>query len=425
MTGFFDRLLGKKAAEERGKEISLDEVSAIIGERRRVAEEELAVQAAASRARLLELTGHLQNLLRDLAAGEAEEKRPPRLEKVVKTSIPSFCGTMETILSHPLPEEPEALYEETAARVKKIVRAMRGQGKYIASMLPEEMKEIRITVDGMGGELNALTRTYGKLKEARGEVGKVERAAGAVRGLLEEQRGLAAREEAIREDLEGLRAEKIGLEKRIQRREGDPGYLELLSAEEELEALQKEAEERSSSCRITASTAASLLKRAEHEIGEEEVKRAIRKLRETLDRGEMEEIERVLPELAQWEEVMAAMAGEGKLAPKNRAEREILAGERRLAEEFAHIAAGSRELERRREEKHMHLSTSSLRREMQEDRERLDAVLAGIAGAEDGLERVKERVSALEEALPRRLESLDEQMTEFEGRQVHVIVQTG
>ncbi|MDT8358528.1 MAG: hypothetical protein RQ758_08525, partial [Methanomicrobiaceae archaeon] len=160
MAGFFDRLMGRGAPEKKAEEITLEEVSLLIGERKRAADEEFRGQAEASRARLSDLVDHLQVLLKNLASGEAEEKRPPRLEKVVKTSIPSFCSAMETILSRPLPEEPEALYEETAAMVKKIVRAMRGQGKYIAGMLPGEMKEIRITVDGMGGELNALTSAY-------------------------------------------------------------------------------------------------------------------------------------------------------------------------------------------------------------------------------------------------------------------------
>ena len=425
MAGFLDRLLGRGAPEKKAREITLAEVTPLIEERKRTAEEEFGMQAEASRARLVDLIAHLQDLLKDLAAGEAEEKRPPRLEKVVKTSIPSFVGAMETILSRPLPGEPEALYEETAAMVKKIVRAMRGQGKYIAGMLPGEMKEIRITVDGMGGELNALTKSYGRLKESREKTGKVERAAGTVRELLAEKGDLLTREGAFREELEGLRAEKTDLEQRILDREGEPGYLALLGEEEELEALEAEEQELFASLRITSSSAASLLKRAEHEGGEEEVKKAIRKLRERLERCEIEEIEEVLPELSRWEEVMAAMAGEGKLSPKNRAEREILAGERRLSGELSGIIKRLRGLEGERREKRALISASPLRQEMRSDKERLGSILCRITGAEEELERAGAGIGALEEALPRRIESLNEKLTDLEERAVRVVVPTG
>ncbi|MDT8358176.1 MAG: hypothetical protein RQ758_06700, partial [Methanomicrobiaceae archaeon] len=269
------------------------------------------------------------------------------------------------------------------------------------------------------------TSAYGRLKEARADIARVERAVDEVKAVLAEQNGLIAREKALKEELEGLRAKKGDLEEQILEREGEPGYLALLEAEKELEALEREERELADFFRITASAAASLLKKAEHEGGKEEVKKAIRKLRETMEQREVKETERMLPELARWEEVMVGMAGKGRLSPKNRAEREILAGERRLSEEFSGIFKRQRELEEKRREKHAHISASPLRQEMRSDKEQRDSVLGRIAESEEELERVGARIDAMDKALPGRIESLNSQISDLEERPVRVKVQTG
>ena len=72
---------------------------------------------------------------------------------------------MLSSLTKDLPEEPEEFYHAATESLKGCIKGLSGQGRYLRSVFPEEMKAIRDMVDQIGREMNAMTPSIAEAKK--------------------------------------------------------------------------------------------------------------------------------------------------------------------------------------------------------------------------------------------------------------------
>lgn len=98
----------------------------------------------------------LRLLVTTLAGAEQDPVIHPKLKTIAKNSLPQFVRAMKSSTARELPDDPEEFYAASAECVKNCLQNVRGQGRYLQAIFPEEMKAIRHGIDEMGRGINAI-----------------------------------------------------------------------------------------------------------------------------------------------------------------------------------------------------------------------------------------------------------------------------
>jgi hypothetical protein len=121
-----------------------------------------------------EAVNNLGEIVQTLRAAEYNEELHPKLKSIAKNTLPQFAKAMETALSKPLPDDVEGFYSTATDILKGCINSSRGQGKYLQTVFPKEMKTVRTGIDTIGREINAMNEALApyriemeKITEAR------------------------------------------------------------------------------------------------------------------------------------------------------------------------------------------------------------------------------------------------------------------
>lgn len=121
-----------------------------------------------------EAVNNLGEIVQTLRAAEYNEELHPKLKSIAKNTLPQFAKAMETALSKPLPDDVEGFYSTATEILKGCINSSRGQGKYLQTVFPKEMKTVRTGIDTIGREINAMNEALApyriemeKITEAR------------------------------------------------------------------------------------------------------------------------------------------------------------------------------------------------------------------------------------------------------------------
>ncbi len=173
MAGFFDRFLKKKEVKAE-KHLEIEEIPAYLSSKE--AEVEERIISASDKARksairgLEEIKDKIQ-LLENL--GEDDVKHPsPKVRHTAMKSKKNFLDSIEKTLSSysELPEDPDLLYQELIGLIRSVANNMRRQGKYLHPAFPDEMKEIKTSLDVIGKGLNEMTGDFKPSVEIREKI---------------------------------------------------------------------------------------------------------------------------------------------------------------------------------------------------------------------------------------------------------------
>jgi len=244
MAGFLKSIFGKKEESPGTLEFSLGEVSPWLDTCEDKIHSGLDDLVLASRERAVVAIETLKVQVGDLGRLQppADQTMSPKLRRVVEQGIPRFVAAMEKTLDTRLSAVPGEYYDDCVGIIAGTAKNMKGPGRYLATVFPREMKEIRATLDIIGRDVNVLGKRLGPARtemeaidSARAVVSAIE-AAIAEYKLLEqneaelmavigrENADLAAAQENIAALMQGdekkaadaLSAEISGLEEREQ-----------------------------------------------------------------------------------------------------------------------------------------------------------------------------------------------------------------
>jgi predicted nucleic acid-binding Zn-ribbon protein len=283
----------------------------------------------------------MEDVLSGFGSDSIEEAPHPKLAGVTERSLPLFLKAMRMSLSRDLPDDPEKFYAGAGEILKGCLSAFRGQGRYLASPFPEEMKVLRDGVDTMGREMNALTpeisrarnrlREFTELRESLQRYGDAKKRATA--GLKE----IDSLEEEMRASgmsLEGVRHALADLEKGEEYR-ASQGELS------RIRSLEDGRDDAARAYRASVATAGHLFRKGEKIASKKKDRDALWILHEAIDL-----LDRDLPitEDSAWgiitaaQKVIATLAASGGLPPKNREEIDLLQNPERLVQEITKIS---------------------------------------------------------------------------------------
>ncbi len=220
MAGFLKSIFGKKEESLDPLELGLMEVPAWLDAREQEIHEGLDNMVLASRERALAAIAILKAQVGVLASLQppTDQVMSPKLRRVVEQGIPRFVAAMEKTLDTRLSTVPGEYYDDCVGIIAGTAKNMKGPGRYIASVYPREMKEIRASLDIIGRDVNALGKRLGPARTEEEAIASARAAASVIEaaiaelGLLEQNEtelvGVIGRENAdlkmAQETLAGL-----------------------------------------------------------------------------------------------------------------------------------------------------------------------------------------------------------------------------
>jgi hypothetical protein len=347
---------------EENLELSFDDLPGWLDAREEEIGKELSNATGPSREAISGTLGSLREAIARMETADGDEEVHPRLRDISRKALPGFTKSMSQILSREPSGDPETFYTAAAEILKGAIKALKGQGKYLASLYPEEMKVVRTAVRDLGREVNAMTEAITRARAARQQVTDVREsyeslsrtrgeyaAAGQVRDL---GAAVMEAERAIRKAEQDLSSLKLG-----------PDYARKQEIEERIRELDAMDEEAGREIAALRTPAVHLFRKAEKVAGKAGDSTAAVAIGRALDAytGSLPDDEESLVSLT--EAVMPAtlaMIGRGDLALKNQ-------DEVRLFSDPGTLPAGMRR-------------TLTRQREVREQRAALQETLAALPG---------------------------------------------
>lgn len=221
----------------------------------------------------------LGRLLGALKEAEGREDIHPKLKSVTEHSLPAYVAVMEQQASRPLPDDPDDFYAAAADLLNGFLKAQKGQGRYLSSVFPDEMKEIRGITRDIGREVNTLT---GVVKEGREERARIDAARtdlAAVEDAKVETARLDAGIGTLKERQEAADLAIAAAAEKLRVLRADADYIACTTEQEGLSGLQREEKEAGQNLTNSAAKAARVMRKAERIAGRTEARDDLRTLR--------------------------------------------------------------------------------------------------------------------------------------------------
>lgn len=404
----FRFLKGLGREKEAPPELGLADLPGWIGAEEEKVRDELATAVAGHRRAVLGAIDRLGDTLAGFDEARREDVSHAKLAGVTERSLPLFQKAMKTSLSRDLPPEPEAFYAAAGEILKGCLSAFRGQGRYLASRFPAEMKALREGVDTIGREVNALTPAISRARERLGRLAAL-RASLAAHGDAKDR---AARGwegiRALEGELAGSREALGGVTRDLAELRKSSGFREYEAQLAGIRKLGDDLGETTRTYHAEAAGAVHLMKKGEKVASRNQDRGGARAIREAVDLLERD------PPLAGDDApgvisrglaALAAMAASGDLVPKTREEGDLVGSPATFVERLSGLSRKSAGIS---------ASIASAR----------DSLLSlPAAKRKDELEREKERLEKDIASAAARLPILQGEVTGFENRMASALAE--
>ncbi|MGA2935126.1 MAG: hypothetical protein ABSD81_08245 [Methanomicrobiales archaeon] len=295
--------------------------------------DDLAERVGAARAVLRDARRQMEEVLSGFDTDSPEEVPHPKLAGVTERSLPLFLKAMRTSLSRALPDDPEGFYTAAGEILKGCLSAFRGQGRYLASRFPEEMKVLRRGLDTMGGEVNALTPEISRARERLIGLADLRESLAHYRDA---KKRAASGQLEIRSLEEEVKTSGVSLERvngAIADLENGEDYLACQGELSRIKSLEGDRSEATRLYRASAATSLHLFRKGEKVAFRKKDREAMRILHEAIefmDRDPPIPEDTFLRILPPAQKVIAAMVASGDLPLKNKEETDLLEVPKRL-----------------------------------------------------------------------------------------------
>ncbi|WP_048148503.1 V-type ATP synthase subunit I domain-containing protein [Methanolacinia paynteri] len=244
MAGFFDRFF-KKTEAGGEKHLQFDEVPGCLD--REAKDAGAKIESAAKDARSAAVAGikEIEEKIRNLEKTEISELSHPH-PKVRQTALKSranFITSMNKTLATELPEDPDQLYNVLVELIRSFSNNMRRQGKYLHPTFPEEMKDLKSSLDIVGRALNTMTKELKPSVELREKINKAREDYEKISSAANELRTIDSDAVKYGERIESLNNNRADLESEKKSVLSSGDYLEYESILKEIDSLKEEKSE--------------------------------------------------------------------------------------------------------------------------------------------------------------------------------------
>lgn len=315
---FVRDLFGRKDATDRTEEVGLEDLPALLDQEEERVAARLEPACAAPMDDVRAGVAELEGVLDELRRADWDEAHHPKLEQISRTTLPAFIRAMDACLSRPLPDEPHEFYGAATGLLKCAINALRGQGRYLRAVLPEEMKATKVGIDRVGHAVNALTTAFGEERRDLDRLAAARALLARIEALRHEEADTARRANEAHEALDALQREREADRAGLERLNRSPEALALDGTLDELERARARAAAIAAAHRDEGRSLVQVFRRAERlsaRRGERQAATRLHhlqgRLEETLPRDEAVLAPLLAEGLAQVRELVAA----GEIAP--------------------------------------------------------------------------------------------------------------
>jgi hypothetical protein len=418
----FKFLRGRRSSEEEEPlSVTVRDIPAILETREEEITRTLTRETETSRKAILSARTGLTELVQGLVSLEREEAYHPKLEKIAKNTLPLFEKAMLSSLARVLPEEPEAFYQAASESLKGCVKGLAGPGRYLRGVFPDEMKEIRETVDLLGREMNAMTPHIARARMKRDQIRVLRKDLARLTADLSEKEilasGLSLTKAEIEEEKAGLDV-LAGQEQEARLALTSPS---ITSLDQQAAGLREEvlAEERV--IRNNLSVISHLLRKGEKVLQKGQGGAAAKDLEQVVDSLTVKGLpaeEQVVPGLVRALPLIGSMIENGDIVLKNKEEKELFSGTTDISARLS-LHYRKRELadsRLKRVEREIADNPVVIReRNLEREKVQRETRLASLAGKRSGIE---ERATLLDAEIPATLDRVEQALSALEERKV-------
>ncbi|ABN57510.1 MULTISPECIES: hypothetical protein [Methanoculleus] len=255
-------LFRRTEPEEESLKLSFDGLPAWLEAREEEIERELSGATAPSREAICGTLERLREAVARMETAEGDGEVHPRLRDISRKALPGFTKSMAQILSREPTGDAEAFYATAAEILKGSLKALKGQGKYLSSVYPDEMKEVRAAVKDLGREVNTMNEPLARARDGRRQVGDVRESHASLVRIREEY---AAADGQVREygaALAVAESEIHKTEEELSALKQRPDYARKQEIEEKIRVLDAVDEEAGREMATLRTTAAHVFRKA-------------------------------------------------------------------------------------------------------------------------------------------------------------------
>ena len=174
--------------------MAFDSIPAWVDEREKSARKRLEEVAASPMQKIRNSAAQLQLSVNSISGSEDNPALHPKLKAVAKNSLPLYVKAMNASLAKPLSDDIEEFYTDAVECLKSCINSNRGQGRYLQAVFPEEMKEGKMAIDGMGRETNVLTTALATYQKENAAVHDVSTLYQSIMDMQEDRERSAEKE---------------------------------------------------------------------------------------------------------------------------------------------------------------------------------------------------------------------------------------
>jgi len=367
---------------------------------------------------------HIREFVDSLTTLEAESEVHPKIKSIAKNALPQFTKSMHQVLAKEPSGDAEQFYVTAAEMLKGCIKSLKGQGKYLAAVFPEEMREFRASVKDFGAAINTLTAEITRSREKLLQAEKV-------RSIYDEITRVREKYSAGLERIEDLESAIKACEGRIEeirgsilRLEEDPAYASFRALENAVQLLKREKEQIEREVASTRNTALQVFRKAERVLERNKNHAAAVKAQRMQDLiadipGEHDA--EIFPLLTEAMPSVTELIVKGDLVLKNKEEIHLFSDPKLLAGELEEIVQRYRDHAARLDERRQALASSPLP-ETKRLRERdLAACSVSLQQAVQARNEALQQVPQMSRRSAELTAELQQQIAELAGQEVTVL----
>jgi hypothetical protein len=417
-----DRFSSEK--EEKPLTIRVGEVPALLDALDAEITADLAARTEGHRNAVTTARAGLGDLVRDLRSKEREEAYHPKLEKIARNTLPLFEKSMLSSLAKDLPREPEEFYTAASECLRGCVKALAGPGRYIRNVFPEEMKEIRVTVDRIGREVNAMTPDIAGARTKRDQIAGLRKTAASLSGAVANHENAVADLARIREEIAREEQEIDALSKALAQAGNAAASVEIAGLKTTISGLREEVSAAERALRSDLSVIAHLLRKGEKVLQRGEGASAAREIEPVVDAlagSHLPAEDQLVPGLTRVLPLVRSMIVSGEIVLKNKEERELFSEETDIVERIRALYALRKDAESRlRAAERAYAANPVIEQARRTERDK-DEREARLASLRERMTAIGERKQVLDAEISGLMAGMEQEISALEGKPVTLI----
>jgi len=177
--------------------IAFSSIPAWVAEREKNARKSLEEAANAPMQNIRNSAAQLQHIVNSISGSEHDPALHPKLRAVAKNSLPLYIKAMNAALVKPLSDDIEVFYTDAVECLKSSLKSNSGPGRYLQAVFPEELKAVKMAIDGMGREMNILTAALATYQKQKADIDAVSVLYQSVMDMQEDMKRSIEKEQRI------------------------------------------------------------------------------------------------------------------------------------------------------------------------------------------------------------------------------------